>query len=195
MTKSFQRHFSVTESYREESDKLRVNHLVFSEKSLPSQMFLPNHFAVFPWVKHMMFLLMTPNIGFGSLGELFSEPFPIFPALFLAQLVSFQGMVVTIGLEVPVTGEVSIDQDALSTAAKFPFKMFPTAHQPGLRYPNVTHPSLGWVHMASEKARRGSHLFQRQRRFQSSWRSEGSPFPLVSTLMVSHPCTGSSHCP
>lgn len=107
-------------------------------------------------------------IGFGSLGELFSEPFTIFPALFLALLVSFQGIVVAIGLEVSVTGEVSMDRDAPSTAAKFHLKVFPTAHQPGLKYPGVTHPSLGWVHTASEEARSGSHMNQRPRRFQSS---------------------------
>lgn len=77
-------------------------------------------------------------------------------------------MVVAIGLEVPMTGEVSMDRDAPSTAAKFPLKVFPRAHQPGPRYPSVTHPSLGWVHMASEEARRGSPLNQRQRRFQGS---------------------------
>lgn len=32
-----------------------------------------------------------------------------------------------------------MDQDAPSTAAKFALGVFPTADQPGLRYPNVTH--------------------------------------------------------
>lgn len=51
-------------------------------------------------------------------------------------------MVVVVGQEIPVTGEVSMDREAPSTAAKFPLKEFPTAHHPGLSYADMTHPSL-----------------------------------------------------
>lgn len=59
-------------------------------------------------------------IGFRSLGELFSEPFTIFPALFLVFLVSFQGMVVVIGLEVPMTGEASMTEKLQAQLPNFP---------------------------------------------------------------------------